>query len=104
MYLSTVLKYNVFKYSPSMSKSIDDLSGKVTELGTGCHIGGAPSNDVAYADCLALVAPTARAINELLRMCDHFFQWALYCVYSYQITVWWGLLKPVSLNLLRMCI
>ena len=37
-----------------------------------CHIGDAPMNHFAYADDLALKAPTARALNKLLEVCQNF--------------------------------
>ena len=51
---------------------IDDLSKKLKDSRLGCHIGGAPTNHFAYADDLALVAPTAGALNKLLRICEEF--------------------------------
>ena len=34
----------------------------------GCHIGDAPMSHFTYADDLALVAPTAWALNKLLEV------------------------------------
>ena len=36
----------------------------------GCHIGGKPLNNFSYADDLAILAPSAHALNKLLANCD----------------------------------
>ena len=51
---------------------IDDLNLKIAKSKLGCHIAGKAVNNFAYADDLALIAPTARALNDMLKICDKF--------------------------------
>ena len=51
---------------------LDELSYSLAQSNFGCHIGDTPMNHFAYADDLALVAPTARALNRLLEICQDF--------------------------------
>ena len=53
---------------------VDELNILLSKSGIGCHIGGAPANNFSYADDLAIVAPTARALNKLLEICVEFAQ------------------------------
>ena len=38
----------------------------------GCQIGGDPVNNFSYADDLAILAPSAAALNQLLQICNEF--------------------------------
>ena len=51
---------------------VDHLSNLLDSTGVGCHIGGLPANNFYYADDLALVCPSAGALNVLLRVCERF--------------------------------
>ena len=51
---------------------VNDLNTKLISSGVGCHIANKALNNFAYADDLALIAPSAPAMNELLRICDEF--------------------------------
>ena len=48
---------------------MNQLLGKA---GVGCHVAGKAMNNYSYADDLALVAPTAHALNILMSICDRF--------------------------------
>ena len=48
---------------------VDALNILLAESNLGCHIGGQPVNNFSYADDLAIVAPTARALNAMLAIC-----------------------------------
>ena len=37
-----------------------------------CHIGGKPLNKFSYADDLAIIASSTRALNRVLVICDDF--------------------------------
>ena len=51
---------------------VDGLNRNLSSAGVGCHIAGTPLNNFSYADDLAIVAPSATAMNELLGICDKF--------------------------------
>ena len=51
---------------------VDELNGRLSNSKVGCHIGGMPSNNFAYADDLAILAPSARGLNKLLQICEDF--------------------------------
>ena len=55
--------FNVYLY---------DSSYKLLQSNIGCHTGNAHMNHFAYADDLALVAPTAGALNKLLEVSQNF--------------------------------
>ena len=61
------------KLSPHLfNVYLDELNEGLVNSNLGCHIGGVPMNNFAYADDLALVGPSARAINGLLQICDRY--------------------------------
>ena len=51
---------------------IDDLNVVLRDTGVGCHVGGVPLNNFAYADDLVILGPTARSLNFLLSACSRF--------------------------------
>ena len=51
---------------------IDELNYEICSSKIGCFIGGEPANNYGYADDLALIAPSAKALNSLLKICDDF--------------------------------
>ena len=51
---------------------VDELNIKLREAGVGCHIANEAANNFSYADDMAVVAPSATALNELLRICELF--------------------------------
>ena len=51
---------------------VDNLNQYLNDSGIGCHIGGIPMNNFSYADDLAIVSPSASALNELLKLCEGF--------------------------------
>ena len=51
---------------------VDELNFFLANSGGGCHIAGKAAKDFSYADDLALVAPTARALNQLNAICESF--------------------------------
>ena len=51
---------------------VDDLNIKLNRTKVGCHIYNTPVNNFSYADDLALVAPSATALNQLLQTCESF--------------------------------
>ena len=51
---------------------VDELNMKLREAGVGCHIANEAANNFSYADVMAVVAPSATALNELLRICEFF--------------------------------
>ena len=59
----------------------DQLNKMLNNSHIGCHIAGEPTNNFSYADDLALVSPSATALNDLLRICDNFAN-DHYIVYS----------------------
>ena len=72
---SVIIPYQFVAY-------LDELSYKLLQWNIGCHIGDAPMNHFAYVDDLALVAPTPRALNKVLEVCQNFASeyFILYCV------------------------
>ena len=62
----SILSPHLFSvYVDGLNHNLD--SGKV-----GCHLGDKPMNNLSYADDLVIIAPSAAAMNELLRICDNF--------------------------------
>ena len=51
---------------------VDDLNYALNGSRLGCHIANRPMNNLSYADDLVLLAPSASAINDLLKICDTF--------------------------------
>ena len=51
---------------------VDELNSLLDESKLGCYIGGRPSNNFSYADDVAILAPTARALNGMLSICNEF--------------------------------
>ena len=51
---------------------IHELNEKLSLSKIGCHIDGTCFNHLAYADDLALLAPSAKALNKLLSLCEEF--------------------------------
>ena len=51
---------------------IDELNHILSNSKLGCHIGNSSCNNFAYADDLAILAPSAMGLNELLDICRKF--------------------------------
>ena len=51
---------------------IDDLIVQLAHIGVGCFIGRIFAGALAYADDIALVAPTASALRKMLAVCDKY--------------------------------
>ena len=51
---------------------VDELIINLKNARVGCHIDGQALNNFSYADDLALLAPNARSMNMLLRVCTEF--------------------------------
>ena len=51
---------------------VDDLNLRLNAAKTGCQLAGKPANNFAYADELAILAPTVRALNDLIKVCEVF--------------------------------
>ena len=51
---------------------IDELNSLLSASKLGCHIGKKPANSFAYADDIAILAPTAFALNLMLDVCYDF--------------------------------
>ena len=51
---------------------ISDLNYMLSNSKVGCHVANKCMNSFSYADDLALVAPSAHSMNELLALCDKF--------------------------------
>ena len=51
---------------------VDALNFLLGKSGVGGHIAGKAANKFSYADDLTLVAPTARALNQLITICEFF--------------------------------
>ena len=61
------------KLSPHLfNLYIDELNHKLCNSKIGCHIAGEPANNYGYADDLALLAPSAKALDKLLAICDNY--------------------------------
>ena len=45
---------------------LDELHIKLADAKIGCYVGGKCFNHFAYADDLAIIAPSAKALNKLL--------------------------------------
>ena len=51
---------------------VDELNLLLSNSKIGCHIAGKPLNNFSYAEHLAILAPSARALNELLAIGNDF--------------------------------
>ena len=51
---------------------LDELLQRLHESGVGCYIGSVFVGALAYADDIALLAPTPSAMRRLLKICDTF--------------------------------
>ena len=51
---------------------VDELNVQLSNCKLGCHVGTEASNNFSYADDLAIVAPTAKALNAMLEVCTVF--------------------------------
>ena len=51
---------------------VDELLGRLSKSGFGCHIGNKFMGAVAYADDITLLAPTKHAMLQLLNIADNF--------------------------------
>ena len=51
---------------------VEELNLLLSDSKIGCHIGGKPLNNFSFADDLAILAPSAHALNKLLAICDEF--------------------------------
>jgi len=51
---------------------IDDLSTKLASSSAGCFIGNHNVNHFAYADDLILVCPSAKGLQKLISLCEHY--------------------------------
>ena len=62
----SILSPNLFKIY------VDELNLLLSDSKIGCRIAGKSLNNFSYTDDLAILAPSARALNELLANCDDF--------------------------------
>ena len=51
---------------------VDESKFLLAKAGAGCHIAGKAANKFSYVDDLALMAPTTRALNQLIAICVSF--------------------------------
>ena len=51
---------------------VDGLNAELSRAKVGCHVAGVPMNNFSYADDIAIVGPSAKAVNKLLEVCDSF--------------------------------
>ena len=51
---------------------VDDLNVRLSAAKVGCHIANQTVNYFSYTDNMALLAPSAMDINELLKICEKF--------------------------------
>ena len=51
---------------------VDELNHSLNSCKAGCYLGNKPMNNLSYADDLVLIAPSAAALNDLLKICDKF--------------------------------
>ena len=49
---------------------MDDISNILNSSRQGCIINGVPVNHIMYADDVALIAPSAHALQLFLNLCD----------------------------------
>ena len=49
---------------------LEDLSGQLNDSRVGCRVGSVIINHLAYADDIVLLAPSPKALNSLLYLCD----------------------------------
>ena len=49
---------------------MDDISNTLNSSRQGCIINGVPVNHIMYADDVALIAPSAHALQLFLNLCD----------------------------------
>ena len=77
---------------------VDELNLTLNRSGVGCHVAGQIMNNFSYADDMALVCPSATALNELLARCDAFAQ-EHYIIFSTSKTVCMSILpKTIIMN------
>ena len=51
---------------------LDNLLSQLREAGVGCHVGGVFLGAFGYADDLTLLAPTRKALQTMLKICEDF--------------------------------
>ena len=51
---------------------VDQLNVRLNERNLGCQVVATPTNNFAYADEIALLAPTSRSLNSLLNVSEVF--------------------------------
>ncbi|KAL0851461.1 hypothetical protein ABMA28_007258 [Loxostege sticticalis] len=51
---------------------VNDLIVELSSMRVGCKVGGVSVNNISYADDMVLLSPTARAIGEMLNVCENF--------------------------------
>ena len=51
---------------------MDDLSNKLNDTNTGCHVGELVVNHLMYADDLVLISPYSAGLQQLLRVCSQY--------------------------------
>ena len=51
---------------------VDELSSRLLDSQTGCHMNGVCMNHVMYADDLTLMAPSAKGLQKLLDVCAEY--------------------------------
>ena len=49
---------------------VDEFSHALNASNIGCHVANKPLNNFSYADDMALVCPSACALNRMLRLCE----------------------------------
>ena len=77
---------------------VDDLNSHLNSCKVGCHLGSKPMNNLSYADDLVLIAPSASALNDLLKVC-HAFAIEHHIIFSGIKSVCMRILPPrVKLN------
>ena len=51
---------------------IDELSNKLNKANIGCYINSQPVNHLVYADDMVILAPSPRALQQLLNICNEY--------------------------------
>ncbi|KAL0829352.1 hypothetical protein ABMA28_004133 [Loxostege sticticalis] len=51
---------------------VNDLIVELSSMRVGCKVGGVSVNNISYADDMVLLSPTARAIGEMLNVCENY--------------------------------
>ena len=78
---------------------VDNLNHDLNNCRVRCHVGDISMNNFSYADDLALIAPSAAALNDLLKICDKFAS-EHYIIFSNTKSVcMYILLNQVKLNI-----